>query len=76
MDRQMRLHVDNPAAIRTLREYLSARNDYVVQDRGPGALAVGVLGSFRDGGRLEVERYLQPWRDRNDGVTIQVLTDF
>jgi hypothetical protein len=71
----MKLHLDNPDAISTLREYLSRRTDYVVQEREPGTISVGVLGSFRDGGRFEVESYLRPWRDRNGDVTIRVVPD-
>jgi hypothetical protein len=72
---RMKLQLDNPVALHGLRDYLSRRSDYVVQERGPGAIAVSVLGSFRDGGRSEIERYLRPWRDRNDDVTIRVLPD-
>lgn len=71
----MKIRIDNPTAVPALRRYLGERMDFVVQEREPGTIAVGVLGSLRDGGRLEVERYLRPWRDRNDDVKIHVLPD-
>lgn len=71
----MKIRIENLTAVPALRRYLGERMDFVVQEREPGTIAVGVLGSLRDGGRLEVERYLRPWRDRNDDVKIHVLPD-
>jgi hypothetical protein len=71
----MRVRIDDPAAVPALRRYLTARTDFIVQEREPGTLAVGVLGSLRDGGLVELESYLRPWRDRNLDVMIDVVPD-
>ena len=71
----MKIRIDNLTAVPALRRYLGERKDFVVQEREPGTIAVGVLGSHRDGGRLEVERYLAPWRERNDDVRVCVFPD-
>jgi hypothetical protein len=71
----MKIRIDNLTAVPALRRYLGERKDFVVQEREPGTIAVGVLGSLRDGGLVEVERYLRPWRERNDDVKIYVFPD-
>lgn len=71
----MKVRIDDLAAVPALRRYLARRTDFVVQEREPGTIAVGVLGSLRDGGRVEVEGYLRPWRDRHLDVLIEVVPD-
>ena len=71
----MKLRIENPLALQALRHYLAKRKDFIVQEREPGTIAVGVLGSLRDGGRIELEGYLRPWRDRHVDIAIEVVPD-
>ena len=71
----MKLRIENPLALQAVRQYLAKRVDFVVQEREPGTIAVGVVGSLRDGGRIELERYLGPWRDRHGDIAIEIVPD-
>ena len=71
----MEIRINDLAALPALRRYLSERTGFVVHELEPGALSVGVVGSFRDGGHLEVEHYLRPWCDRHRGVGVSVVPD-
>jgi hypothetical protein len=71
----MEIRIDDPAAVPALRRYLSRRTNFVVHEVEPGALAVGVVGSFLDGGHVEVEHYLRPWCDRHRSVAVSVVPD-
>ena len=71
----MEIRIDDIEAVPALRRYLSERTSFLVDERGADALAVGVVGSFRDGGHLEVERYLRPWCDRHRGVAVSLVPD-
>ena len=71
----MKIRIDNSAAVPALRQYLATRTSFVVHEREPGTIVVGVLGSLRDGGLVELERYLRPWRERHSDVAIEVVPD-
>jgi hypothetical protein len=66
----MKLCVSDLRALSELRAYLSARTDYIVSVEEPGTLRVGVLGSHRDGGEADLERYLDAWRASHPGVKV------
>jgi hypothetical protein len=71
----MRIRIDDPAALPALRRYLAARTDFIVGEGEAGTLAVGVLGSLREGGHTELVRYLRPWQDRNLDVMVNIVPD-
>jgi hypothetical protein len=51
----------DPALAPALADYLRARSKYVVDEEADGTLGVGVLGSYADGGRLDLELFLRAW---------------
>jgi hypothetical protein len=69
----MKLRLSDERASDDLLADLRARLDYVVAKEGPRTLGVGVIGSYRDGGRAEVERYLTEWRASHPGVAVEVV---
>ena len=71
----MKIRIDDLAAAPALRLYLAERTNFVVREREAGTMTVSVLASLRDGGRLELERYLRPWRDRHRDVVVDVVPD-
>lgn len=50
-----------PELLPDLIEFLEGRVNLVVQEAGAGEVAVGVLGSFADGGAGELGEYLEQW---------------
>ena len=68
----MKLRVSDERASDDLLADLRARLDYIVAKEDPGTLSVYVLGSYRDGGLAEVERYLDEWRASHPGVAVEV----
>jgi hypothetical protein len=71
----MRLRLDNAGLVPSLLAYLGDRADVVVEPLAEREVAVGVLGSFADGGRQELERYLAPWLLAHPGAGIEFVQD-
>jgi hypothetical protein len=53
--------VSPPELLPDLIEFLEGRVNLVVQAAGAGEVAVGVLGSYADGGAGELGEYLEQW---------------
>jgi len=45
---------------------------YVVKQTGPDTLAVSVLGSFKDGGELDLTLFLLAWKAAHPQTTINL----
>jgi hypothetical protein len=58
----MRVRVSQPHLLPDLFEFLKRRANVVVQRVGDDEIAVGVLGSFADGGVRELSGYLEDWQ--------------
>jgi hypothetical protein len=63
----MRIELTNPEQLPDLVAFLEARVNLVVQRLNDRQLAVGVLGSYRDGGARELEEYLDEWNRAQSG---------
>jgi hypothetical protein len=62
--------VSPPELLPDLIEFLEERVNLVVQQSEAGELAVGVLGSFADGGAGELGQYLEQWRASHPEVAV------
>jgi hypothetical protein len=69
----MKLRLSDERASDDLLADLRERLGYIVAEDGAGTLDVFVLGSYRDGGRAEVERYLDAWRAAHPDVDVEVI---
>lgn len=69
----MRLRLDDKGLVPDLLAYLDDRADLVTERLGDGEVEVGVLGSFADGGRMELERYLAPWLRAHPAVVLEFV---
>jgi hypothetical protein len=58
----MRIRVDEPALLPELMRFLEGRIDFVTSAASETEVDVGVLGSFADGGRAELDSHLELWR--------------
>lgn len=73
--RHMRLRLDDPGLVPDLLTYLDNRVDLVTERLGDHEVEVGVLGSFADGGRMELERYLGPWLQAHQAAVLEFVAE-
>jgi hypothetical protein len=71
----LHIRISEPEALPDLVAALAERVQYVVQQIGPDAVAVSVLGSFADGGEHELREFLAEWRSRRPDVDVELAPD-
>jgi hypothetical protein len=69
----MLIRVSDPSVLPALIGALEQRAHYVVQQTGSDTVAVGVLGSFRDGGELDLTLFLLAWQAAHPAATIDLI---
>lgn len=69
----MRLLVDNDQHATELLAHLSERVSFVVARTAQLEISVSVLGSYADGGELELTLFLEAWRAAHPHVEVDVL---
>jgi hypothetical protein len=69
----MLIRVSDPAAVPALVAALNERAHYVVKPQGEDEIAVSVLGSFADGGQLELTLFLVAWQSAHPTVTAELV---
>ena len=68
----MRVRVDDAALLPALLRFLARRVDLITAPVSAHEADVGVLGSFADGGRAELDSHLDTWRRAHPGATVEV----
>ena len=68
----MVIRVSDPTVLPALISDLEERAHYVVKKTGADNVAVGVLGSFVDGGELDLTLFLLAWRAAHPQTTIKL----
>ncbi len=69
----MLIRVSDPTALPALIRDLEQRaHHYVVKQTGPDTLAVSVLGSFKDGGELDLTLFLLAWQAAHPQTTVNL----
>lgn len=71
----MLIRVSDPSFVPGLVRSLQQRVDYVVKQVGDDTIAISVLGSFADGGELELTLFLAAWENAHRGVRAEVVPD-
>lgn len=71
----MRIRVSHPDQLPDLVAFLESRVSLVVQPLEADLLAIGVLGSFADGGVRVVEGYLDEWNAGSRRGAAQLVSD-
>ena len=71
----MLVRISDPTLMPELVRTLEERAGYVVQQVRDDAVAVGVLGSFADGGELDLTLFLAAWRQAHPNVALDVSRD-
>ena len=70
----MLIRVSDPTALPALIRDLEQRaHHYVVKQVGADTVAVGVLGSFKDGGELDLTLFLLAWEAAHPQTTINLI---
>ena len=69
----MLIRVSDPAAVPTLVAALNEHAHYVVNQQAEDEVAVSVLGSFADGGELELTLFLRAWQHAHPHVTAELV---
>jgi hypothetical protein len=69
----MRIRVGEPALLPALLHFLEERVDFVSAAASDVEVDVGVLGSFADGGRAELDAHLELWRTAHPGSTVEFV---
>ena len=69
----MFIRVSDPTVLPALIGDLEQRAHYVVKQAGADTLAVGVLGSFKDGGELDLTLFLLAWQAAHPSTTIDLI---
>ena len=69
----MLIRVSDPTVLPALIGDLEQRAHYVVKQAGADTLAVGVLGSFKDGGELDLTLFLLAWQAAHPSTTIDLI---
>jgi hypothetical protein len=69
----MLIRVSDPTLVPTLVGDLERRARYVVEQVGGDTVAVGVLGSFADGGELELTLFLLAWQSARAATSIDLI---
>jgi hypothetical protein len=71
--RLMLIRISDPTLVPALVGDLEQRPHYVVKQVGGDRIAVGVLGSFADGGALELRLFLAAWQAAHPAATFDLL---
>ncbi len=69
----MLIRVSDPTLVPALVGDLEHRVHYVVKQVGDDAVAVSVLGSFADGGELDLTLFLVAWQAAHPEATFDLL---
>lgn len=69
----MRIRVGEPDLLPELLQFLEERVDFVSAAASDVEVEVGVLGSFADGGRAELDSHLELWRAAHPGSTVEFV---
>jgi hypothetical protein len=69
----MVIRVSDPTVLPALIGDLEQRAHYVVKRAGSDTVAVGVLGSFIDGGELDLTLFLLAWQAAHPPTTIDLI---
>jgi hypothetical protein len=69
----MRIRIDDPGLLPELVAFLDSRVHLVVSAESDHEVEVGVLGSFADGGRAELDAELQDWRRAHPEAAIEIV---
>jgi hypothetical protein len=69
----MLIRVSDPTLVPALVSDLEQRAQYVVKQVGGDRVAVGVLGSFADGGELDLTLFLVAWQAAHPETTIDLI---
>lgn len=75
MTRCRLIRVSHPAVVPALVEALNKRVHYVVKQQREDAVAVSVLGSFANGGEMELALFLVAWQAAHPAVTVELIED-
>jgi hypothetical protein len=67
------IRVSDPTLVPALVGDLEQRARYVVKQVGGDRVAVGVLGSFADGGELDLTLFLVAWQAAHPETTIDLI---
>ena len=71
----MRIRVDDANLLPALVRFLERRVDLVAFPASTTEVDVSVLGSFRDGGRAELEAHLERWRRTHAHTSAELVHD-
>ena len=71
----MLIRVSDPTVLPALIGDLEQRSHYVVKQAGSDTVAVSVLGSFADGGELDLTLFLLAWQAAHPPSTIDLLIE-
>ena len=71
----MRIQVDDANLLPALVRFLERRVDLVAFPASTTEVDVSVLGSFRDGGRAELEAHLERWRRTHAHTRAELVDD-
>jgi hypothetical protein len=71
--RPVLIRVSDPTLVPALVGDLEQRARYVVKQVGGDRVAVGVLGSFADGGELDLTLFLVAWQAAHPETTIDLI---
>jgi hypothetical protein len=69
----MRIRIDDPGLLPDLVAFLDSRVHLVVSVESAYEVEVSVLGSFADGGRVELAAELEQWRAEHPDAEIAIL---
>ena len=69
----MLIRISDPALVPALVSDLERRPHYVVKQVGGDTVAIGVLGSFADGGELDLTLFLLAWQAAHPAATIELI---
>ena len=71
--RPVLIRVSDPTLVPALVGDLEQRARYVVKQVGGDTVAVGVLGSYADGGELDLTLFLLAWQAAHPETTIDLI---
>jgi hypothetical protein len=71
----LHIRISHPDALPDLVSALSKRAHFVVGAVGTDLVTVGVLGSFADGGKGDMKRFLRAWTTEHPGIETVIEID-
>ena len=71
----MYIRISHPDALPDLVRALSKRVHFVVGAVRTDVVTVGVLGSFADGGKDDLRRFLRAWQGEHPGIHTDIEID-